>query len=75
MSMGAVDGKLIPAFVTARSPLGLRRAMLINNAKAGAFHRYFDIQFVQGQWYAWFFKEVGADDVSVLDESDQRQTR
>ena len=44
----------IPSFLTARSPEGLRRLMLRNNAKHAMFFKYFDIQFVNGRWYAWY---------------------
>lgn len=48
----------IPNFLRARSPQGLRRAMIRNNAKLGMFIKYFDIQFVNGEWFAWYFVEI-----------------
>lgn len=58
----------IPNFITAVTPMGLRRLMLINNAKYGAHIRYFDIQFVEmngkKQWVAWFYSTL-ADDQAV----------
>lgn len=60
-------------FVRARSPLGLRRAMLLQNAKAGAFHKYFDIQFVNGDWYAWFFKDVSGEDIDQMDTDETKK--
>jgi hypothetical protein len=71
---GPVDGRLIPNYVSARSPQGLRRVMLMNNAKSGFFHQYFDIQFVGGRWYAWFYREVGSDDVQTLEGADTGAT-
>lgn len=50
----------IPNFVTARTPAGLRRSMIRNNARVGMFIKYFDIQFVNGSWFAWYFIEVDA---------------
>lgn len=32
--------------------------MLLNNVKRGSFFPYFDIQFVNGKWFAWFFESV-----------------
>jgi hypothetical protein len=29
----------------------------MNNIKYGMFFKYFDIQFVNGRWYAWYFNE------------------
>ena len=66
--VGPTDGRMIPNYVSARSPQGLRRVMLMNNARTGYFHHYFDIQFVAGKWYAWYFKTVGSDDVQTLEE-------
>lgn len=41
--------------------------MLTNNAKYGVMFAYFDIQFAQGFWWAWFNvpitgQEVGGDE-------------
>ena len=41
-------------YITAKSPMGLRRLMLQNNAKKGFTFKYSDIQFVKGKWYAWY---------------------
>jgi hypothetical protein len=49
---------LIPNYVKAKSDVGLRRAMLMENLRAKKMHRYFDIQNVGGFWYAWFYSEV-----------------
>lgn len=55
----------IPNFIAAGSPLGLRRLMLINNARMGAHVRYFDIQFIEmngrKQWVAWFYENLEND--------------
>lgn len=32
--------------------------MLLNNVKRGSFFPYFDIQFVNGKWFAWYFETV-----------------
>lgn len=45
----------IPNVLSARSPRGLRRLMLNNNVKHGIEFKYFDIQFINGRWFAWFY--------------------
>lgn len=51
---------VIPNFIVASSPLGLRRLMLINNGKHGMWFKY-DIHFVNGKWYAWYHADVVSD--------------
>lgn len=50
----------IPQFLTARTPMGLRRAMLRNNTRQKGFVVYQDIQWVESdrRWYAWFYVKV-----------------
>lgn len=61
----------IPNYLRARSPQGLRRAMLLNNSKTSTFFQYFDIQHVAdpqgGYWYAWYFKDVNNDDIGNME--------
>lgn len=64
--MTEANAKLIPQYVSARSPQGLRRAMIMLNAKSGAWHKFFDIQYVDGRWFAWFYQEVTAEDLKPL---------
>lgn len=45
----------IANFISAGTPRGLRRLMLLTNAKYGMFIKYQDFQFVNGKWYAWYF--------------------
>jgi hypothetical protein len=68
----ATSAQRIPNFLKARSPQGLRRAMLINNTRNNTFYQYFDIQLnpADGFWYAWFYKDVGSEDVAVLERAD-----
>jgi hypothetical protein len=42
--------------------------MILVNAKYGAFHRFFDIQFVGGKWFAWYFRDLDANDVNDVNE-------
>ncbi len=49
--------KEVPIFVKAASPEGLIRKMKLNNASMGIANHYFDIQFVNGVWYSWFYKD------------------
>ena len=64
--MGENRPASIPNFVRGRSPQGLRRAMLTNNARLGSFVHYFNIQFVALQkdayWVAWFFEPIQNND-------------
>lgn len=62
---------MIPNFIVARSPLGLRQLMLRTNAKSGAFLKWFDIQFTNGKWIAWYYSEVTAFD-PLFKEPDQK---
>lgn len=55
----------IPNYITAVTPLGLRRAMLLNNAKYRLVFNYYSIQFVGGRWYAWFYQEMANDDAML----------
>jgi hypothetical protein len=52
--MSSIHSNNIYNYIKAKSPRGLRLAMLKRNAELGAFIKYFDIQFVNGSWYAWF---------------------
>lgn len=45
----------IPNFIKAKTAQGLRRHMLINNVQHAKQFVYHDIQFVNGEWYAWFY--------------------
>ena len=47
----------IPHFVKAKSPESLRRKMFDNNVKNKKLYSYFDIQYVSGVWYAWYYEE------------------
>ena len=74
--MQAISPKRIPNYVRARSPLGLRRAMLLNNAKRNTFYEYFDIsQDIKGDWYAWFMMDIGAEDVALLDDPKHSESK
>lgn len=44
----------VPHYVKARTPDALIKAMLQNNMRLKAYVNYFDIQFVNGSWYAWY---------------------
>ena len=57
MAIGTL--RRLPHFLMARSLMGLRRQMLINNARDGMEYRYFDIQQDQsGRWVAFFNKII-----------------
>jgi hypothetical protein len=64
----------IPKFVTARSPIGLRRAMALNTKKQKGYVQYHHIQWVESEkkWYAWFdVKEDKMDLASLSTGSDE----
>jgi hypothetical protein len=52
-----IRADLIPNFLKASDPNGLRFLCMKNNASTGKFHEYqiiFDGKF----WYAWYYSEV-----------------
>lgn len=55
--MATIHSKNIPNFIKAKSPRGLRSLMIRNNTKRGKFFDYFDIQFVKGSWFAWYYDD------------------
>lgn len=62
----------IPNFITAKTPQGLRRAMLLNNIKTSVQFVYHDIQFVNGQWYAWYYEAMKASEIADADTNRAR---
>lgn len=63
----------IPFYIKSRSPNGLRRLMLQTNNNAGLTFHYFDIQFVNGYWFAWFYKDVDmlrSQDIEEISQED-----
>ena len=42
-------------YLSAKSLVGLRRLMVRNNVKKHSTIHYFDIQFVKGKWYAFYY--------------------
>lgn len=57
----------IPAYITAKSPQGLRRKMFETNLKLKAFVNYQHIQFADGQWYAWFVLDTDQAEKAGID--------
>lgn len=55
--MSDASSTVIPNYLVASTPRGLRRLMLLNNRRLGAWHDY-KIQFVDGKWYAWFHEDI-----------------
>lgn len=69
--MSQIHSDWIPDFITAQSPMGLRRMMFITNAKAGTQFKYFDIQLFKDEngktkWIAWFYRRL--DDIKNLSD-------
>ena len=56
--MSSVARPLLKNYITAKSPNGLRRLMMQNNARKGYSFIYEDVQFVKGRWYAWYNEEL-----------------
>lgn len=53
----------IPKFIIASSPKGLQRIMLLTQTKLGYGVQFFDIQFVQKNWIAWYYDN---DDITLF---------
>ena len=63
MSAIVTSVALIPNFLKARSPQGLRLAMLNNNKKTGKYFKYSTpMQSNDGLWYTWFDIDITMDD-------------
>lgn len=60
--MGEVSVVQIPNFVSAVTPMGLRRAMLMNNAKYRLVFNYYSVSYANGRWFAWFYQAIENDD-------------
>ena len=58
----------IPNYLAAGSPQGLRRLMLLNNAKKGVVFAY-SIQFASGKWYAWYNDTIESLKQEIVDVS------
>ena len=58
----------IPKYLTASNPKGLQRLMLRQQVKLGYGVNYFDIQFANGKWFAWF---IDNDDVNLHNLEDK----
>lgn len=60
--MAETNASAIPNFVRAGSPIGLRRSMLMNNARLGSMVHYFNIQNYTENgktvWIAWYFENM-----------------
>lgn len=62
----SVEARLdkIPNFLKAQSPQALRRKMFLNNMQKNIQYVYHSIQFVNGEWYAWYYAEMRADETN-----------
>lgn len=63
--MAEARATVIPNFLTAASPRALRRLMLLTNKRLGAWHNY-QIQFVNGKWFAWYHEEITRSNLNEL---------
>ena len=62
----------IPHYLKARSPEGLRRAMLKNNVKWGMIFNYYQIIFDGKDWWAWFQLDAVESLQDELNEIEER---
>ncbi len=56
----------IPFFIKARTPKELQTLMIKTNIKNHTTIQYFDIQYVEGSWYAWFY--LALDTYKVIED-------
>lgn len=75
--MSIIHSSWIPNFITAATPMGLRRKMFERNAKAGAKLQYFDIAQINERgklvWIAWFYEQVITNQaIEELGDGDQK---
>ena len=63
----------IPNYLSAGTAQSLRRLMLMNNLKNGKQYNYFDIQFVNGKWFVWFFEKE--DETKLLTQAESLKTK
>lgn len=49
---------VIPNFIAASTLNELRRLCLLNNIAKNTQHNYFDFQFINKKWYAFFYEDV-----------------
>jgi hypothetical protein len=47
----------LPSFIKASTPDGLRRQMAKEQNRRGIGIDWLNIQFANGTWYAWYYKE------------------
>lgn len=67
--MAALKSTVIPNYLAASSPRGLRRLMLSNNRRLGAWIDY-RISFVNGKWFAWYYEEMARAEMNPLDQKE-----
>jgi len=69
--MSTTRQDLVPNFITAESPRGLRRSMFLTNQLKGGECQYFDIQSYnesgKTKWIAWFFEKTELKDIDVTE--------
>ena len=53
----------IPHFLKEKTPLKLQQAMLSLNSFKGKEYKYFDIQYVNGYWYAWYYEVLSEEEI------------
>ena len=56
--MPTANKRELPNFIKARNPKRLRALMLKNNIRLASTVNYFDIQFINNEWYAWFYERI-----------------
>lgn len=56
--MATANRNELPNFLMARNPKELRALMFKNSLRLAMTVQYFDIQFAQGKWFAWYFEPL-----------------
>lgn len=58
----------LPNYIKARNPKRLRALMLKNSVRLQMTVNYFDIQFVNNEWYAWYYEPIHKSDLMESNE-------
>jgi hypothetical protein len=68
--MSIVHSDKIPNYIAAGTPMGLRRLMILKNAKLGGMVEYFNIQYAEingkKMWVAWYYETIDDSQINEL---------
>lgn len=63
--------KEVPHFLRSTTPQGLKDKMMRLNAQLGYQNKYFDIQYVNGEWFCWYYFEPRLLSKEILKPDDE----